>query len=452
MNQQDPATLVVGLGKTGLSMARHLRAQGVEIAVTDSRMEPPGLQRLHEELPSVRAFVGGFPSQPFQRAGRLAVSPGVDLQHPLIKAAMDRGIEVIGDIELFARARKRPVVAVTGTNGKSTVTSLVGAMAEQAGRRVAVGGNLGTPALGLLGTGTRVPDFYVLELSSFQLELTRSLNAEIAALLNVSADHMDRHQTMENYIAIKERVFLGSGVAVFNPAEQAMRYMDIGQRQAHRFMMTPPQPGDFGVRRNNDKDWIARGGQALIAADELSLPGRHNLANALAALAIGEAIGLGLQPMLETLRSFPGLAHRTQLVASFAGIRWINDSKGTNVGATVAAVAGLDGPHILILGGDGKGQDFRPLAKALKGKVRNIVLMGRDAKTIANDLQGTVPKVTVPGMAEAVLEARRMARRGDTVLLSPACASQDQYRDYRQRGDDFAARVKALKQQHEGGV
>jgi UDP-N-acetylmuramoylalanine--D-glutamate ligase len=259
---------------------------------------------------------------------------------------------------------------------------------------------------------------------------------------------------MENYIAIKERVFQGpgqgSGVAVFNPAEPAIRYMKFGQRQAHRFMMTPPQPGDFGVRKNNGKDWIARGGQALMPTHELSLPGRHNLANALAALAIGEAIGLGLQPMLDTLHSFPGLAHRTQLVATFGGIRWINDSKGTNVGATVAAVSGLDGPLILILGGEGKGQDFRPLVKALKGKVRNIVLMGKDARTIGNDLQGTVPKVTVPGMAEAVLEARSMAQRGDTVLLSPACASQDQYRDYRRRGDDFTARVEALKLRHAG--
>jgi len=446
-----PPTLVVGLGKTGLSVARFLRGRGVEVAVTDSRKQPPMLQALKDELPAVKAFVGGFREAAFDRAGQLVVSPGVDLQHPLILRCMDRGIPVIGDIELFARARRRPVVAVTGTNGKSTVVSLLAAMARRAGRQVAIGGNLGTPALRLLELpATNSPAFYILEISSFQLELTHSLNAEVAALLNFSADHLDRHRNMEEYLAIKSRIFEGDGIAVFNPQDSWVRRVSIGERKPHRFLMAPPKPGDFGLRQSNGKDWLARGGQALMPVAEIKLPGRHNIANALAAMAIGDAIGLELQAMLDTLRAFSGLPHRTELVASFAGIDWINDSKGTNVGATVAAVSGMDGPLVLILGGDAKMQDFKPLLRAMRHKVRCIILMGKDARSIANDLQGSPPQVMVPDMAEAVLEARRMARRGDTVLLSPACSSLDKYRNFEQRGEDFAERVNALKQRHGG--
>lgn len=451
MAKLDPPTLIVGLGRTGLSAARHLRARGVEVAVTDSREEPPMLQALKEELPGVRVFAGGFREAAFKFAGQLLVSPGVDLRDPLIQAAMDRGARVIGDIELFARARRRPVVAITGTNGKSTVTELVAAMARRAGRQVATGGNIGTPALRLLDIPVgNAPEFYILELSSFQLELTWSLNAEIAAFLNFSPDHLDRHGNIESYLAAKGRIFQGDGIAVFNPQESWVRQMNMGERKPHRFLMAPPKPGDFGLIESQGKQWLARGGQSLMPAAEMKLPGRHNIANALAALAIGDAIGLDLQAMLDTLRSYTGLPHRCQAVASFAGINWINDSKGTNVGATVAAVSGMNGPMILILGGDAKRQDFKPLIRAMRGKIRSLIIMGRDARSIANDLQGSAPQVMVNDMAEAVSEARKMAHRGDTVLLSPGCSSLDMYSNFEQRGDDFSSRVIALKERHEG--
>lgn len=456
MSQQEPPTLILGLGKTGLSVARYLSARGVNVAITDTRKNPPGLQQLREQLPHVRAFLGGFHDQQFSRAGRLVLSPGVDLNHTLIQAALNRGVEVIGDIELFARARRRPLVAVTGTNGKSTVTELIGAMARRAGQRVAVGGNLGTPALNFLEIPlSQAPAFYVLELSSFQLELTRSLNAEVAVLLNISADHLDRHHSMANYREIKSRIFwraadAPAGIAIFNPQELAMRGMDTRGREAHRFLMAPPKPGDFGVRVSDDgNEYLARGGQTLIRVSELGLRGRHNVANALAALAVGEVVGLDLQPMLETLRSFKGLPHRTQFVTSFEEISWYDDSKGTNVGATEAAVAGLPGTLVLILGGVGKGQDFYPLTRVMPGKVRGVVLMGQDAQLIASDVQGVVPTLVVADMAEAVHEAHLMARPGDSVLLSPACASFDQYHDFQQRGDDFREKVMDLQQRRE---
>ena len=450
MSNREPPTLIVGLGKTGLSVVRHLRARGVELAVTDSRDNPPMLQALKDEFPAVKVFTGGYGEAQFARAGQLVVSPGVNLHHPLIQRCSDRGIKIIGDIELFARARRRPVIAVTGTNGKSTVVSLVAAMARRAGRQVAIGGNIGTPALRLLEIpATNAPTFYILEVSSFQLESTWSLNAEVAVLLNFSADHLDRHRNMETYLAIKSRIFQGNGVAVFNPQDTWVRNTNMGGRKPHRFLMAPPKPGDFGLRQSNGEDWLARGGQSLIPASEVKLPGRHNLANALASLAIGDAIGLELQAMLDTLRSFTGLPHRTELVAEFAGIRWINDSKGTNVGASVAAITGLEGPQILILGGDAKMQDFKPLIRAMRGKVRTIIIMGKDARSIANDLVGTVPQVQVRDMAEAVMEARSMARRGDTVLLSPGCSSLDMYDNFEKRGEDFSQRVNALRQRHQ---
>lgn len=452
MNQQLLPTLVLGLGKTGFSVARHLSARGVPVAVTDTRADPPALEQLREQLPQVKAFVGGFREQQFSRAKRLVVSPGVDLGHSLIQAAINRGVEVIGDIELFARARRRPVVAVTGTNGKSTVTTLVGAMARRAGQRVAVGGNIGTPALNFLDIPmSQAPSFYVLELSSFQLELTESLNAEVAALLNISADHLDRHRSMAAYREIKGRIFrrtagASAGVAVFNPQELGLREMNLYGREVHRFLMAEPKPGDFGVRvDSNGIEHLVRGGQTLIAADELGMRGRHNVANALAALAIGEVVGFDLEPMLDTLRAFKGLPHRTQLVASFNDIDWYDDSKGTNIGATEAAVTGLPGTLVLIMGGVSKGQDFYPLTRILPGKARGVVLMGQDAKKIASDIQGSVPTLIVKDMAEAVYEAHLMAKPRDSVLLSPGCASFDQYHDFQHRGEDFREKVVALQ-------
>lgn len=435
-------TLIVGLGATGLSCARFLARQGIEVAITDSRAQPPALDQLHSELPGIPLFVGGFNAAAFDRAERIVLSPGVSLAEPFLARAQARGVEVIGDIELFARAATAPVVAITGTNGKSTVTTLVGEMAMAAGREVRVGGNLGTPALDLLDA-TR-PDFYVLELSSFQLETTSSLHGHIAALLNLSPDHLDRYRDQADYGEAKRRIFLGAALQVVNRDDAAVLALADPARPVLGFSLDTPAAGDFGLRRQNGREWLAQGETLLLSADELRMAGRHNLANALAALAIGSGMGLAMEAMVATLRRFPGLPHRTQWLREREGVNWYNDSKGTNVGATEAAIAGMSGPVVLIAGGEGKGQDFAPLARVMAGAGRGAVLIGRDAPLIEQALQGVVPVVHAGSMEEAVACAAEMAVPGDCVLLSPACASFDMFENYVQRGHAFAAAVERL--------
>jgi UDP-N-acetylmuramoylalanine--D-glutamate ligase len=437
-------TLVVGLGKTGASVARFLAARGREVAVTDTRPHPPGLERLLREVPGAAVFVGGFSAVALAHADELVLSPGVALADPFVREALARGLPVVGDVELFAREARAPVVAITGSNGKSTVTTLVGLMAERAGRRVRVGGNLGTPALDLLD-GAPV-DAYVLELSSFQLETTRSLRAAAATVLNVSADHMDRYASVAEYAAAKARVYSGCDVAVVNRADPRVAAMPTGAaRRASFGPDAPPGEADYGVVARGGAAWLARGATPLVAAGELRVRGSHNLQNALAAIALGEALDLPREAMLATLRDFRGLPHRTELVAEIGGVVYLNDSKGTNVGATLAAVAGLEGPLVVILGGDAKGQDFAPLVDTLLPKTRACVLIGRDAPTIERALGGRLPTRTVRDMAEAVSAATAAARPGDTVLLSPACSSLDMFESFEHRGRAFADAVRSLK-------
>jgi UDP-N-acetylmuramoylalanine--D-glutamate ligase len=435
-------TLIVGLGSTGLSCARFLARQGVEVAVTDSRAQPPALGQLREELPAVPLFVGGFNEAAFARAERIVLSPGVSLAEPFLARAQARGVEVIGDIELFARAALAPVVAITGTNGKSTVTTLVGEMAIAAGREVRVGGNLGTPALDLLDGGR--PDWYVLELSSFQLETTSSLRGHIATLLNLSPDHLDRYRDQSAYAEAKQRIFHAAALQVVNRDDAAAAALADPARPLCGFSLGIPAAGDFGLRMEQGGEWLAQGEILLLPAAELRMAGRHNLANALAALAIGAGMGLAMPAMLETLRHFAGLPHRTQWLRERNGVTWYNDSKGTNVGATEAAIAGMAGPVVLIAGGEGKGQDFTPLARAMANAGRGAVLIGRDAPLIEQALQGVVPVVHARSMEEAVACADEMAVAGDCVLLSPACASFDMFENYAQRGRVFAAAVERL--------
>jgi UDP-N-acetylmuramoylalanine--D-glutamate ligase len=440
-------TLVVGLGSTGLSCARYLRAQGLTFAVTDSRANPPGLERARAELPDVALFLGGFDASIFASADRLVVSPGVPVTNPHVAAAAARGIEVLGDIELFARAAHAPVVAITGSNGKSTVTTLLGRMAEQCGVCVAVGGNLGKPALELLGDAV---ELYVLELSSFQLETTRSLHARAAAVLNLSADHMDRYPDLSAYAAAKARILDGAEVAVLNRNDALVADMR-GRAGADRSfgLDRPMRTDDFGILLKNGVRWLSRGSRALVAADELALAGRHNLANALAALAMGDACGLAMDPMLEVLRGFRGLPHRTMLVAEKDGVRWYDDSKGTNPGATAAALEGLvdragTARAVLIAGGDCKGADFAPLADTVQRTARAVVLIGRDAPMIERVLVDRVRILHAADMEEAVRCAAEAARPGDCVLLSPACASFDMFDNYEHRGRVFTAAVLGL--------
>jgi UDP-N-acetylmuramoylalanine--D-glutamate ligase len=383
----------------------------------------------------------------------------VSLKEAPIARAIARGVEPVGDIELFARAVQAPVLAITGANGKSTVTALTGALCAAGGFRTLVGGNIGTPALDLLREP--VPDVYVLELSSFQLETTWSLNARAATVLNITPDHMDRYETLEEYAAAKARVFRGNGTMVLNADDARVRGMAAsGRRVVHFGLGEPLAAGDYGVRRHAGDDsrdgggraasgtvaeeWLARGTELLLPAREVPLPGRHNLANALAALALAETVGVASAAACAAIRRFRGLPHRTELVGEKDGVRWINDSKGTNVGATVAALNGMTAPTVLIAGGDGKGQDFSALRPAVSAHARAVVLVGRDAPLIEAALAGTVSLTRAPTLPEAVRLARRLAQPGDTVLLSPACASFDMFRNYEHRGDVFRAAVREV--------
>jgi len=438
-------TLIVGLGATGLSCARFLAGQGLQVAVADSRKQPPGLEALNAEFPDIAVFLGPFDGRLFDSVERLVLSPGVPIATPQIAAAQARGVPVIGDIELFARTAEAPVVAITGSNGKSTVTVLVGEMARVNGIHVAVGGNLGTPALDLLDDAI---ELYVLELSSFQLETTESLQAAVATVLNVSPDHMDRYADVDAYAAAKSRVFKGAGVGVYNADDPLVAAMG-GSDDAWYFTLGESQNDKmFGVCVIDGQEYLCRGEQPLLAADELRIPGRHNRANALAALAIGTALGFELGVMLEVLRAFPGLPHRTQFVAEIDGVSWYNDSKGTNVGASIAALQGLDKDDetrtVLIAGGDCKGADFAALGPVLARCARGVVLIGRDAPAIAAVVPASVSQVAARDMDDAVAKAASLARPGDRVLLSPACASFDMFSDYRQRGDRFTQAVRRL--------
>jgi UDP-N-acetylmuramoylalanine--D-glutamate ligase len=445
--------VIAGLGRTGYSCAAYLRARGWKLAVTDTRTEPPELARLRALDPELPVRLGGLDTSLLDEAVCVVASPGLPLSHPFFEEARCRGLEIVGDVELFALAADAPVVAVTGTNGKSTVTTLVGGMAKRARLNVRVGGNLGEPALDLLAASQRDPErteLYVLELSSFQLEATRSLDLEAAAVLNISADHLDRYPTLEDYAAAKARIFARCDTAVVNLDDPLVLAMPLPGQPTLTFSLRATSAADFAVasgagsREAAGGAWLVRRNEPLIAVSELKVRGLHNVANALAALALGEAIGLPLEAMIAELKSFAGLPHRSQWVAEVQGVTYVNDSKGTNVGATIAAVSGLPGMLVAILGGDGKQQDFTPLAAAFRGKVRHAVLIGRDREAIAGALAGVTSLERCESLEEAVRASARAARPGDTVLLSPACASLDMFRDYAHRGLVFTEAVKEL--------
>jgi UDP-N-acetylmuramoylalanine--D-glutamate ligase len=434
--------VIVGMGRTGLSVARHLQRCGYGISITDSREAPPELAGVKALGAGVVARTGGFDALLLERADIVVTSPGVPLDDPFFTQARARGLDIVGDIELFARAADAPVVGITGTNGKSTVTTLLGRMAERAGVRVRVGGNLGQPALDLLDRGPT--DLYVLELSSFQLDTTHSLKLKAAVVLNVSADHLDRYATLRHYADSKARIYAGCETAVVNADEPEVVRMPRAGSRVISFGLANPAEFTLVTPASDKAPWLARRGSPLLPLAALKISGRHNAANALATLALGDALRLPMQPMLEELREFTGLPHRAQWVGERNGVRYINDSKGTNVGATLAAVAGFSGPLVLIAGGDGKGQDFSPLAQGFRGKVRTAVLLGRDAGLIETALAGICHTARVSSMEEAVQAAARFAQAGDTVLLSPACSSLDMFRDYAHRGSVFSAAVHEL--------
>jgi UDP-N-acetylmuramoylalanine--D-glutamate ligase len=437
----SPFSVIVGLGRTGVSAARHLAARGHRLVVTDSRADPPGLAELRRLVPQAATALGGFDPAVLEGANQIVVSPGVSLSEPFLRRAAAQGLDLVGDIELFAREAGGRIVGITGTNGKSTVTTLVGEFARAAGIEVRVGGNLGEPALDLLEGPPAA--MYVLELSSYQLETTYSLELEAAAVLNVTPDHLDRYAGLADYAAAKARIFERAATAVVNLDDAiVVRMPRPGQRRVGFSIQR--DDAEFRLQSRDGEDWLVEGGEAIVRRAELRLPGRHNAANALAALAVGSVCGFPRAAMAGVLRRFGGLPHRTERVRDWRGIVFIDDSKGTNVGATVAAIEGLDGPLVLIAGGEGKGQDFAPLGRAGLGRVKHAVLIGRDAPLLAAALAGSCPVTSADSMATAVRAAAAVAQAGDTVLLSPACASFDMFRDYAQRGEAFAAAVREL--------
>ena len=441
----DQFRIVVGLGKSGMSLVRHLARRGLPFAVADTRANPPELATLRAEYPGVQVRCGELDVDFLCTASELLVSPGLAVSTPVLQEAAARGVKLSGDIELFAREAKAPIIAITGSNAKSTVTTLVGEMAAAAGRKVAVGGNLGTPALDLLADDI---ELYVLELSSFQLETTEQLNAEVATCLNISEDHMDRYSGLPAYHQAKHRIFRGARQVVVNRDDRLSRPLVGEDVPTWTFGLGKPDFKGFGLFEENGEKYLAFQFDALMPVRDLKMRGAHNQSNALAALALGHAVGLPFEPMLATLRQFAGLPHRCQWVGLRGEVSYYDDSKATNVGAALAAIEGLgadiDGKLVLIAGGDGKGADFSGLRAPVARYCRAVILLGRDAQLLADALVDAAPLVRVATLEEAVQRASEFSVAGDAVLLSPACASLDMFRNFEERGRLFAAAVEAL--------
>ena len=496
-------TVIVGLGKTGLSCARFLAQRGEPFVVVDTRQSPPALAELLTLVPDVDCYLGGLEPFVFEQADRIIVSPGISVKESVIAKAKLNGAEVIGDVVLFAHYADAPIVAITGSNGKSTVTTMLAEMAKQAGLYVEVGGNLGTPVLDLLSrSSTPLPDagaeknsvekpaYYIVELSSFQLETTANLNALAAVVLNISADHMDRYRDLQEYRMAKRKIYNGCTTLVVNrddpdvmgilqdylnsagemsasARKQGEVIISFGLSQPNTVAFDSPRTGSlhtgslhtdslhtglqrpgsqhFGLLSKEGRQYLAKGDQYLMPADEMRLPGRHNIANALAALALGDALQLPEDSMLSALRQYPGLPHRTEWVATINGVKWYNDSKGTNVGATVSAIIGMPGSKVLIAGGDGKGADFTPLREVIiANNVHLVILIGKDAPAIKDVLFGVVQVELTNTLEAAVKLACSLSSDGDSVILSPACASFDMFKDYQHRGDVFISAVRNL--------
>ncbi|UXZ97379.1 UDP-N-acetylmuramoyl-L-alanine--D-glutamate ligase [Pseudomonas phytophila] len=438
----DHFRIIVGLGKSGMSLVRFLASRGVSFAVADTRENPPELATLRRDYPQVDVRCGELDVEFLCRANELYVSPGLALATPALQQAAARGVKLSGDIELFARYAKAPIIAITGSNAKSTVTTLVGEMAAAAGKRVAVGGNLGTPALDLLSDDV---ELYVMELSSFQLETTDQLGAEVATVLNISEDHMDRYSGLPAYHLAKHRVFRGARQVVVNRQDVLTRPLIGEGMPCWTFGLNKPDFHGFGLREEDGEKYLAFQFDNLMPVRELKIRGAHNQSNALAALALGHAVGLPMDAMLSSLRTFGGLEHRCQWLRERNGVSYYDDSKATNVGAALAAIEGLgadiDGKLVLIAGGDGKGADFSGLRAPVAANCRAVVLIGRDAELIAQALGDGVELIRVATLEDAVLRCGDIAQAGDAVLLSPACASFDMFKNYEERGRLFAQAV-----------
>ncbi|KTC83900.1 UDP-N-acetylmuramoyl-L-alanine--D-glutamate ligase [Legionella cincinnatiensis] len=478
-----PLYLIAGLGKTGLSVARYLRRNNKPFIAFDTRAQAPSIAEFTREFPNVSLYVQDIPDEIIHQLSDIIASPGLSLDTPFLKKAMKAGVAIYGDIECLAREIHAPVIAITGTNGKSTVTTLVGEMAKAAGYKVAVAGNIGTPVLDMLDDEHQY-DLWVLELSSFQLDLTYSLEPIAATILNVTPDHLDRHHTMEAYIQAKQRIYHKAQVALFNrddlhtvPIVSSHGEANISQdRRTNTPSSTPqgplwdegenekrflreevnrisfgkdaPEKNNWGLIQQENKIYLAKGHTCFLPVESVLIKGVHNWFNALAACALADTAGITQQHIIEVLTTFSGLPHRCQWVRILDGVDWINDSKGTNIGATISAINGIGGSMqgkiVLIAGGQGKGADFRELAQPIADFVRSIILIGEDADKIEAALADVVPISRASSLDNAVEVAKLQAKPGDVVLLSPACASLDMFRDFNHRGEAFASLVNGL--------
>lgn len=442
---KNNAYLVIGLGSTGLSCVRYLVSKNIPVIVADSRENPPKLAELKKDFPNIEIHLGKFSQNIFDQANMIIVSPGVSLSEPCIQHCMQKNIPVIGDVELFACEARAPIIAITGSNGKSTLTTLMGDLINQAGKKAIVCGNIGLPALDALSQP--IPDYYVVELSSFQLDATHSLKAKVAVVINVSPDHMDRYPTLQDYLTSKQHIYHHCENAIVNADELEIWKNLTFQKQPIEFTLQIPNQNQWGVRAG----FLSYGAKNLIAISELPLQQRHNNQNFLAALAIGTCLKLPMESMLKTLQRFTGLEHRCQLVKKINGVSWYNDSKATNVGAAIAAIESmaqsLQGKLILLAGGDSKGVSLLPLQAPVKKYVSHVILFGKDADLLEKTLQDCTHIARVKTLREGVLHAKKIAQSGDVVLLAPACSSLDQYENYVARGRDFINAVNDVLQQ-----
>jgi UDP-N-acetylmuramoylalanine--D-glutamate ligase len=443
--------LIAGCGKTGHSIAGYLHRRNMPFVVFDTRQTVNNLEDFTKEFPGVEVFLGDLPPAIYEQLAAIIASPGVALDEPFLQQASRLNIPVYGDIECLARELKTAVIAITGTNGKSTVTTLVGEMAKEAGLTVAIAGNIGLPVLDLLDDDKHY-DLWVLELSSFQLDLTDSLKPVAATILNISPDHLDRHHSLAAYVAAKQRIYNQAGFLLYNREDQQTK--PNTQKEENEAILAsygldkPTAEGQWGISEQKGLSYLAKGNELLLSIDRLRLKGKHNWQNALAACALAEAAGINRQAMVKVLESFSGLPHRCQWVRNLDGIDWINDSKGTNIGAAISAISGIGGSMqgkiVLIAGGIGKGADFTELRMPVADYVRSVVLIGEDADKIQDALSDVVPILRASSLDNAVSLARSQAMPGDVVLLSPACASFDMFRDFNHRGESFANLVGKL--------
>ena len=438
---QYQSASVIGLGVTGYSAVRYLRARGLSVSVLDSRNEPALANKLSAEFPEVDCYFGEFDSVNLENTGLIVASPGVSLKEPILRTAKANGALIVGDVELFLQENPHPVIAITGSNGKSTVTKLVGEMCSGAELHPWVAGNIGQPVLDVL-TDKGAYDVAVLELSSFQLETTLNVAADSAAILNISADHMDRYDSMGDYVLAKARILRGSKRAVLPRHDEQLKQITNISDALNFDLDEPSSKSEFGVKRQSNNRWLVQGEERLIKLQDIPLVGLHNVKNVLSAFALVDFLNLPLTNLVSTVKSFKGLAHRMQTVAEYDGVTWVNDSKATNIGATSTALTNLEKNVVWIAGGEGKGADFAELKNAINANVKQLVLIGRDAPEIASALDGALPIEMANSMQDAVTKAGSLATQDSIVLLSPACASFDMYQNFEKRGDDFVRCVK----------